>query len=163
MLGHINAMVDLTEEELRKVARSKKNPWSQRTAAERMLRTMEASDIADFAGLLRGENNIEDLRAMGINTEVVKKFKQKTRIIPTGEGKETEEVIDREIEFHDRAGEDFDRLLDRTNGRPTQAVEVSGPDKGPIQTQKKRVDYDAIKAEFASIGIVVGGVQPDSH
>lgn len=50
------------------------------------------------------------------------------------------------------AGNDLDRIIDYTAGKPTQAVEVSGPDKGPIET-KKRVDFDAIEQEIRDIAI----------
>lgn len=115
---------DLTEDDIRRIARNKKNPWVKRAAAERILRTFEAGDLADFSGLLSGENNLEDLRGMGINTEVVKKFKQKTRAVPVGDGK-MEEVIEREIELHDRAGQDFDRICDRTDGTPRGTMDVN--------------------------------------
>jgi hypothetical protein len=45
--------------------------------------------------------------------------------VPVGDG-ETEEVIDREIELHDRAGTDFDRIIDHTDGKATQRTEISG-------------------------------------
>lgn len=121
----INALAaqDVSEEDLRTLSKDPKCTWSKRTAANRMLRTLERGDIADFAGLLRGENNLEDLRAMGINTEVVKKLKQKTRIVPIGNGA-TEEVIEREVELFDRAGVDFDRVCDRTVGKPNQTIQT---------------------------------------
>lgn len=159
---HINDLATsaLDEPSIRAIAKDIKAPWPKRAAANRILRTMEAGDLADFAGLLSGENKLEDLRAMGINTEVVKKFKQKTRVVPSGNNK-IEEVIEREIELFDRAGDDFDRIIDRTAGKPTQAVEVSGPDKGPIET-KKRVDYDAIENEIRQIsGSVAARVPAD--
>lgn len=124
---HLNSLAEqgLDEPAIRAIAKDVKEPWPRRAAANRILRTMEAGDLSDFAGLLRGDNTIEDLRAMGINTEVVKKFKQKTRVVPKGEGS-VEEVIDREIELHDRAGADFDRVIDRTVGKPVQAIDVTG-------------------------------------
>jgi hypothetical protein len=135
----MNTMADLTEEDLRRIGRNRKETSARRSAAERVLRLMEAPDLADFAGLLRGENNLEDLRAMGVNTEAVKKFKQKTRRVPIGEG-ETEEVIEREIELYDRAGSDFDRVLDRTAGKPAQAIQITGENGGPVQ-----IAYDLSK------------------
>lgn len=127
---HLNAMVErgMTEKQVRKIARDPKQQVGRRMAAERLLRTIEFGDIADFAGLLRGENSMEDLRAMGINTEVVKKFKQKTRkeLVGQGEDAKVEEVIEREIELHDRAGADFDRVVDHTDGRPTQRAKIEG-------------------------------------
>ena len=120
------------EKELREIAADKEEPPAKRAAAIRMVRWLENGDLSDFAGLLRGENSLEDLRAMGINTEVVKKFKQKTRRVPAGNNA-VDEVIEREIELHDRSGSDFDRILDRTVGHPKQAMEISGRDGGPIK------------------------------
>jgi hypothetical protein len=135
-----------TETKLRLVARDRDEVWTKRAAAERILRTLEAGDLADFAGLLRGENNLEDLRGMGINTEVVKKIKQKTRRVPGGKdanGKDVvEEIIEREIELHDRAGPDFDRVVDQTAGKPQQNVDhTSGGQPftlGPIKLEGER-------------------------
>lgn len=125
----MNQMIGKTEAEVRLMARNKKSPLYKRIACERILRSIEAGDLADFAGLLKGENNLEDLRGMGINTEVIKKLKQKTRRVPTGNGDETEELIEREIELHDRAGSDFDRIIDRTLGKPAQSVDVTSNGK----------------------------------
>jgi hypothetical protein len=124
----VNALAQsgLTEKELRKIARDQSLPWTRRAAANRILRTLEAPDLADFAGLLRGENSLEDLRAMGVNTEAVKRFKQRTRKQMSGHGEEAEveEVIDREIELYDRSGEDFDRVTNHTDGHPTQNIKA---------------------------------------
>src|SRR5688500_18467351 len=117
-IDHLAAQ-DCTEAQLRKVARDTRAPWPKRAAAERILRTLEYGDLADLEPLLRGEKSLEELREAGINTEVVKKCKVKSRV--TAEG---DEIIEREIELHDRAGEDFDRICDRTSGKPTQAIEM---------------------------------------
>src|SRR5690349_11333806 len=68
MREHINALAeqDLTEEDLRRMARDKAQPWARRAAAERVLKTLEAGDIADFAPFLRGEKSLEQLRADGV-------------------------------------------------------------------------------------------------
>src|SRR4051812_5987958 len=70
---------DLTELQLRKIARDAKAPWTKRTAAERILRTLEAPDMADFEPYLHGVGTLGQLRGTGINTEVVKKVKEKRR------------------------------------------------------------------------------------
>jgi hypothetical protein len=147
------AQEELTEAGLREVARDTKHPWTKRCAAERILRTLEAGDLADFAGLFRGEISLEDLRGMGINTEVVKKFKQKTRkqMVGHGEDEHIEEVIEREIELHDRAGADFDRIMDRTAGKPGQVVEITGAGGGPLKTEITRhVIADAESTQLAN-------------
>jgi hypothetical protein len=45
---YVNAMVasDLTEDELRRLARNPRGPWPRRAAAERVLRMLEYGDIA---------------------------------------------------------------------------------------------------------------------
>jgi hypothetical protein len=99
--------------------------WAKRTAAERMIRTLEAGDLADFAPYLAGEKSLAELKAAGVNTEIVKKAKVKVRT--TENGTETE----REIELFDRAGADFDRVLDRTEGKPRQTMEIENAGTAP--------------------------------
>jgi hypothetical protein len=137
----MNAMIasDLTEEQIRIEARKKSNPAAKRIAAERILRSMEYGDLSDFSGLLKGEHNLEDLRAMGINTEVVKKFKRRVRTERAGEGDRVEEIVETDIELHDRAGEDFDRIMDRTEGSPRASLELNG---GPGMTPVMRALQD---------------------
>lgn len=144
---HINSMCDagLTEDEIRKIARDRSQPWPRRAAAERILRTFEAGDLSDFAGLIRGENNLEDLRAMGVNTEVIKKIKQKTRRVPVADGT-SEEIVEREIELHDRAGADFDRICDRTDGRPNQSLTLDANVTAEAEVTISPADVQAVLA-----------------
>lgn len=57
------------------------------------------------------------------------------------------------------AGGDLDRIIDHTAGKPIQSHELSGPNKGPIET-KGRVNYDAIEKELQEIA-VAGRVPTD--
>jgi len=109
---HMNAMAeaDLTETQLRTIARGKNEPWPRRAAAERILRTLEAGDLADFQTVIAGEKTLAELRDEGVNTELVKKVK------PVEHGVE--------IELFDRAGGDVDRIMDRTEGKPKQTREI---------------------------------------
>lgn len=116
----INDLSHLTEPQLRKLAANKRAPWTKRAAAERMLRTLESGDLADFTAVTRGEKTLDELRAAGVNTAVVKKVKVKRRTIRAGDEVIGEEV-EGEVELHDRAGDDFDRILDRTIGKPAPA------------------------------------------
>lgn len=116
---------ELTEADLRVIARDVKAPWTKRAAAERVLRTMEAGDVADMGPLLDGSMSPEQLREAGINTAVIKKIKTKTRTLYRGNEAEGVEV-EREVELHDRAGVDFDRIADRTAGKPINRVDVAG-------------------------------------
>jgi hypothetical protein len=113
------------EAELRAMARNKSLLVEDRMAAERILRTLEAPDIADFQPWLEGKCDLVELRERGVNTEAVKKAKVKVRVVPVGDGA-TEQHIEREIELYDRAGEDFDRIINHTDGQATKKVEVSG-------------------------------------
>lgn len=124
----LNALSDAgtTERDLRAIARDQSVAWAKRTAAERMLRTLEAGDLADFQPYLHGAKTLEELRAAGVNTEIVKKCKVKVRTLGDGTT-ETE----REVELFDRAGADFDRVLDRTEGKPRQTVELESSGVAP--------------------------------
>ena len=112
---------DLGEKELRSIARDKKLGWTKRAAAERILRTLEAGDLADFEEVLDGSQTLRTARSGGVNTEIVKKMKVKTRTNDAGEVE-----VEREIELHDRAGVDFDRIFDRTVGKPSQEIQHQG-------------------------------------
>lgn len=140
-LGHQG----LSEDALRVIARDKAEPFPKRAAALRCLRLIEAADLSDFSAVLRGDQSLEELRAAGTNTEVVKKIKQRTRKINVGDGK-FEDEIEREIELYDRSGSDFDRLLDRTIGKPTQAVELTGKDGGSLEINHA-VDLSKLSAD----------------
>jgi hypothetical protein len=108
----------LTEDDLRVIAEDKEQPWPKRAAARRIIRSFEDGDLADFDEWLSGEaSGLAELRKKGINTQAVKKAKVK--ILEGG-------VVEREIELHDRSGADFDRILDRTEGKATQRVEHAG-------------------------------------
>src|SRR4051812_2048277 len=68
---NVFANQELTENDLRRIARDSEQPWTRRAAAERVLRTLEAGDLADMEPWLRGERSLVDLRSRGVNTEVV--------------------------------------------------------------------------------------------
>lgn len=123
----IDTLTDLrpTEAELRAIANNQNEEAPRRVAARRYLLMLEHGDLADFGDVLSGEKTLEQLRAEGVSTDIVKKCKTKTRTMEDG----TVEV-EREIELHDRSGEEFDRVSDRTAGKPSQTrtninVEVS--------------------------------------
>ena len=145
---HLNALgeANLTEGELRKIARDKDQPFPLRSAAERALRMIEYGDLSDFAGLLRGENNLEDLRAMGVNTEVVRKFKKKTRKFSTPSG-DQEEIVEQEIELHDRAGADFDRVVNQTAGNPEQHISMETTAVSAFAPNQEEIDRLIASAE----------------
>ncbi len=103
---------------------------------------MEAGDIADFEPVLDGQMSLRELRTAGICTTVVKKVKTKKRSIPQGPDKEPIEEVEREIELHDRSGREFDRVLDRTDGKANQTI--SSPEGGGVNLTVKvmKVEFD---------------------
>lgn len=110
----INSLAEqgLSEAKLRKVARDRKLPWPKRAAAERILRTLEVGDLADMEAVLHGDQTLQDLRGSGVNTEVIKKIKVKVRTDSEGN-----QEVERELELYDRAGVDFDRVIETTDGK----------------------------------------------
>ena len=116
---NIFAGQDLNEHELRTIARDPQAPWPKRAAAGRILRTLEAPDLADLEPYLHGNKSLDELRNDGVNTEVVKRAKVTRKTDEKGVDTET-----REVELYDRAGDDFDRVSDRTSGKPHQEINV---------------------------------------
>lgn len=114
----------LTEAELRAVAKDKTQPWPKRAAAERAIRTIEAPDLAEFEEYVAGAKTLDELRQAGVDTAAVKRVKERRQVTRKTGGEVTEETVTREVELHDRAGEDFDRICDRTDGKPKQAFET---------------------------------------
>ena len=109
-----------TEEQLRRVVRDPREDHLRRVAAERLLR-MRMPPLADYAGLANGTETLEELEARGVDTAIVKKLKERHQY--DGEGKCV--GVTRELELHNLAGEEFDRVADRTDGRPRQAVDLA--------------------------------------
>ncbi len=108
----INALMDADpgEDCLRRIAKDRTEGIQRRVAARRLLLMLEQADMTDFEPYLEGEANLRELRGNGVNTEVVKKVKTKRIITPQGE-----QMVEREIELHDRDGKEFDRVLDRVS------------------------------------------------
>jgi hypothetical protein len=79
--------------------------------------------MADMEPILDGRMSLAELRESGVNTEVIRKVKTKTRSVPGDESGAIE--TEREIELHDRAGKDLSLIMDRTLGLPTQAIDVT--------------------------------------
>lgn len=114
----------LLEAQLVKIAKNKKAPPVDRAAAIRILRQIEDPDLADFTPLLTGKKSLSQLRATGVRTNTIKKFKQKSRMVPDGKDG-YEEVIEREIELHDRSRDEFKLLVEQTDGTPEQTISVN--------------------------------------
>ena len=108
--------------ELVKIRDDPAAPPTKVAAAERLLRMMESPDMADFQPLLDGTMDLVQLRESGVDTSMLKKIKERREV--DKEGKVV--AIIREVELHDRSGEEFDRVCDRTEGKPRQSLDLSG-------------------------------------
>lgn len=145
----------LSRKQIEAIARDDSVPWPKQAAAIRVLRTTEAGDLADMQPFLDGDASLDQLRERGVATAVVKKAKQRTRTVTDDAGR-TETTVEREIELHDRSGEDFDRVSDRTEGKPTQRVDVKHD--GSIRTTADgALEAASLLAELReSLGIDAG-------
>jgi hypothetical protein len=72
--------------------------------------------------LLKGKMEVDELRETGVNTEVIKKFRLNRRVLCRGAEAIGEEITS-EIELHDRAGQEFDRIVEKTDGKDRQPVD----------------------------------------
>jgi hypothetical protein len=114
----------LTEAALRAVSRDVKAPMPKRAAAIRLLRTLEVPDVADFEDLLTGDATLKSARKKGVRTDLIKKIKTRTRTVGMDADENPIIEVERELELYDRSGEDFDRVVEQTDGRPRQTVGV---------------------------------------
>lgn len=123
--GRINELIcgKATEVDLRQIVFDKKEPIARRMAAVTLLKAIEYGDLADFEDVRNGKKTLRDLKTEGMSTDIVKKLKTKTREI-NREGQSPIIETEVEIELHDRSGENFDRIMDRTDGKAVQPIEV---------------------------------------
>ena len=115
----INTLVQETERELRKIVRDEAAPMAKRSAAERLLHSV-MPPMARYDTLVSGAQSLEELEAKGIDTAVVKKLKERHDLDKDG----NVVAVTRELELHNLAGEEFDRVMDRTDGKPKQTMEL---------------------------------------
>lgn len=111
-----------TEYRLRCIAKNPKALVAKRSAALCILRSLENPDLADFSELLTGKKTLKEMRDEGYQTDHIKKLKVRNRKVKVADG-EYEEFVEGEIELFDRAGINFDRVADRTEGTPKQTIE----------------------------------------
>lgn len=116
----------LTRSELATIARSNVRPSTEVIAAGRLLEAMERPDLADFTELVSGEKTLRQVRDDGIDTAVLKKVKETSRYVPSGDGEYDREVT-REVEAHDRSRAASVALLEQTDGKPSQTIDITGP------------------------------------
>lgn len=122
------AAAGLDEDQLRAICKNRRESFVRRTAARESLRMIEDGDLADFEDVMAGRETLADLRARGINTEIVKRCKRTTKNVQViggaSDGTNVESEFICEVELHDRAGSHVDRIIDRTEGRAVQSVKV---------------------------------------
>lgn len=111
----LSEFAGLRLDELRTIAADESAPWSRRAAADRMIRAIGVADVTQFEPWLSGRESLDELRARGVNLTGVAKL----RVNTWSNGGSA-----REIEFV-HGGEEFDRITDRTAGKPTQRQEVA--------------------------------------
>jgi hypothetical protein len=125
---------DVLEDELRKLARGRRVAPVKRIAAGLLLQALEHGDLADFDGLIFGEAQLEELRAIGIDTAVVKRFTRRIHTKIRRDGT-VEKDVSVTIELHDRSGRAFDRIMDRTLGRATHRISLHEPEPANARLQ----------------------------
>lgn len=103
----MNAMQNYGRKRLVQIAKSDTAPSNKAAAAVAILQSREYPDMADYTPILRGRS-LTKARKMGVDTTLIKKLK------PTEWGIS--------IELHDRSGPALDRIINHTDGKPTQTV-----------------------------------------
>jgi hypothetical protein len=122
----------LTPRQLQRIIADPDSPFPKIEAAIQILQSIELGDVTDMEDLLDGKVTLRQLRESGVNTRIIKKIKVKRRTLYNEDGPEGEEV-EREVELHNRAGDALDRIMDRTDGRPKQQVDVTSGNE-PLRT-----------------------------
>jgi hypothetical protein len=117
----LNTMIEFTAAELRVVAKDRKAPASRRAAAGQLLRMIRGCDAADFESYVDGSKTLVELRAAGVDTQVIKKMGRTNTTRTDKDGGETT-TAKATLEFADPVGEALDRVIDRTEGRAIQRV-----------------------------------------
>lgn len=116
VLEHLNGLgaAGLTKQQLEAIRDDETEGFVKRAAAVRAIRLIEAPDIADYSDLITGRKTLKQLRRTGVSTAAIKKLKP----VPDKDGG----LLGYEVELRDTSGQEFDRLLDRTDGKPVQRI-----------------------------------------
>lgn len=112
MLNLMHSWRKKTPADMHRILASPESTLAMRGAAIRLLQLAERPDMAQFEAYIDGQKNLDQLAKSGVDTGQIKRLRR---------SKEA-----REIELHDRSGEEFDRAVDRTHGKPMQAIRVDG-------------------------------------
>lgn len=95
-----------------------------RTAAGKIL-GLRPGDMKDFEGIITGAETLDAAHKAGVDTTQVKKIKRKKRTIKRGGDLPDEVEEETELELHDRSRGNWRDLVDDTDGKPTQTVNVN--------------------------------------
>jgi hypothetical protein len=114
---------NMTPAALREIVNDPKSHWTKIAAAQQALDTAERPNMATFEKVRAGEETIEEAHNRGLPTDQIKKFKLKVRATREKSGNIVTET-ESEIELHERASNAIDRLHDRTEGKPVQAIDL---------------------------------------
>lgn len=106
-----------TEARLREMMNDRSAGFKKRVAATELLEMLHRGDLANFDGFLERGMTLDQIRAEGVDTAVIRKARVKVR-------KKTDGAVEitREIELADRRAQTMDRVMDRTEGRPTATL-----------------------------------------
>jgi hypothetical protein len=115
--GNILGEAELTEQELRDIAGDPKAPMLKRAAADRMLR-LYMPPLSRYEPLTTGDKTLEEMESAGVDTAAIKKIKTRQEYDKDGKLVATT----RELELHNLAGDEYDRLCEQTAGKPEQPI-----------------------------------------
>lgn len=156
LIEHLNILgaKSLSKKQLLKISRDQDEDYLVVSAANAILALGERVDLADFKDLLSGAMDADELREEGIDTGVLKKIKETTRYVPSGDGEYDREVT-REIEGHDRSRAALTLVLEHTNGKPTQTTDLNInvlPQSVRITTPRTRILDEQPIIDVGSVG-----------
>lgn len=116
----LNEMGEWTPDQIKAVLNDPKAPATKVMAARTLFDALESPDMAVYEDLLNGSKTLEQLRAEGINTGHIQKYTR--RVAADG-------TVTVTITLKDRSDRVIDRILDRTAGKPRQALQVEAPNQ----------------------------------
>ena len=133
----LNQMQELPYDEIEAVAKDKKAPAAKRAAAIQWIDILTGSaSLEDFEAYVNGKKTLKQLAESGVAVRRLKKAKVST----AKDGAEQ-----REIELSDTPAHAIDRVLDRTQGKPAQAVQHTGKGGGGIRVIIEAADPDDVE------------------
>jgi hypothetical protein len=140
-----NGMSGLTPAEYRIIANDERESGARIAAARQWLETL-GEDIAELEPFLQGRKTLKALRDAGVNTRMIKKASIRR-------GEDGEHIT---VELR-HGGEALDRIADRTEGKPTQRVEVAKVDRDPSTILQ---DIAGLMRQYPMAAEMIAGALP---